>query len=269
MSGRDGVLIEARGLDVAAGGRNILEHIDVAIGAGEVVSIIGPNGAGKTTLVRALLGLIAPTAGAVTRRAGLRVGYVPQRLQIDRAMPLSVRGFLALASAATFNGAAEKVLAEVGVPELMDRPLYETSAGELRRVLLARALLRQPELLVLDEPAQGVDLRGQGEIFALIDRVRRARHAAVLLVSHDLNMVMAATDRVICLNRHVCCAGRPEAVSKLPEYAALFGGDTAANLAIYTHAHDHAHGHHGEVVPIPHHDHGDTAPAATAPHGHG
>jgi zinc transport system ATP-binding protein len=250
LTAPDKILIEARGLGVAAGGRQILEHVDVAIGAGEVVSVIGPNGAGKTTLVRALLGLIAPTSGTVTRRAGLRVGYVPQRLQIDRAMPLSVRGFLALANRAASNGAAEQVLAEVGVPDLMNRPLYETSAGELRRVLLARALLRQPELLVLDEPAQGVDLRGQGEIFALIDRVRRARRAAVLLVSHDLNMVMAATDRVICLNRHVCCAGRPDAVSRHPEYAALFGGDVAASLAVYAHAHDHAHDHHGEVVPI-------------------
>jgi zinc transport system ATP-binding protein len=232
----------------------ILDHVDVEISASEVVSLIGPNGAGKTTLVRALLGLIAPTSGTVTRRAGLLVGYVPQRLQIDRAMPLSVRGFLALAVAngafAGANGAAEQVLTEVGVSGLLHRPLYEISAGELRRVLLARALLRQPELLVLDEPAQGVDLRGQGEIYALIDRVRRARGAAVLLVSHDLNMVMAATDRVICLNRHVCCAGRPDAVSRHPEYAALFGGDVAASLAVYAHAHDHAHDHHGEVVPI-------------------
>ena len=242
-------LVEGIGIGLRRDGTALLEHVDLAIGPGEIVSLIGPNGAGKTTLVRVLLGLCPPDRGSVRRRPGLRVGYVPQRLQLDPVLPLTVRRFLALGARAP-ESRRTGVLAEVGVPQLLDRPMTALSGGEFQRVLLARALLREPELLVLDEPVQGVDVGGQAEVYALIARIREARGCAVLLVSHDLHMVMSATDRVVCLNRHVCCEGHADAVSRHPEYLALFGPGIAASLALYAHRHDHAHDAHGDVVPL-------------------
>jgi zinc transport system ATP-binding protein len=200
--------------------------------------VIGPNGAGKTTLLRVALGLQRPDAGHLHRRAGLRFGYVPQRLAIDETLPLTVRRFLALSPRVPRDLAA--ALAEVGAAYTLDLPVQTLSGGELQRVLLARALLREPDLLVLDEPVQGVDIKGQAELFALIRRVRDKRGCAVLLVSHDLHLVMAATDRVVCLNHHVCCSGHPEAVSRDPAYRALFGA-AIDGFALYAHRHDHSH----------------------------
>ena len=243
-------LIEVAGIDVAIGGNRILSAIDLTVGRGEIVSLIGPNGAGKSTLVRVVLGLLQPDRGKVWRRAGIAIGYVPQRLTIDPILPMTVRRFLALAGrrSAVYE---RQVLDEVGVPDILDRPVQQVSGGEFQRVLLARALLRQPDLLVLDEPVQGVDLTGQSEIYRLIGRIRDNRGCGVLLVSHDLHLVMAATDRVLCINHHVCCAGLPEAVTQHPEYVALFGRGVAENLALYAHHHDHAHDPGGHVVPLP------------------
>jgi zinc transport system ATP-binding protein len=242
-------LVAVRGLVVTRAGEPILDRVDISVAAGEIVSLIGPNGAGKTTLVRAILGLIAPDAGEVRRRPGLRIGYVPQRVQIDPILPLTVRRFIALGGRAAAADHA-RVLDEVGVPHLAGRALAEISGGEFQRALLARALLRQPDLLVLDEPVQGVDVAGQAEIHDLIARIRDRRQCGVLMVSHDLHMVMAATDRVVCLNHHVCCAGHADAVSRHPEYIALFGPRIAETLALYAHHHDHAHDAHGDVVPL-------------------
>jgi zinc transport system ATP-binding protein len=241
-------LVEAVGVGVRIGRHELLSGVDLELCAGEILSLIGPNGAGKTTLVRVLLGVLPPTAGRVARRPGLRVGYVPQRLHIDPTLPLSVRRFLTLGRARREPAALRATLAEVGAGQLVGALMAELSGGEFQRVTLARALLRDPELLILDEPAQGVDFSGQLELYALIERVREERGCAVLLVSHDLHVVMAATDRVICLNRHVCCAGRPEAVSLHPEYLSLFGPRAAREVAIYTHEHDHAHDLAGAVV---------------------
>ena len=240
-------LVRIEGAHVYLGGRHVLDHVDLALGAGEITSLIGPNGAGKSTLVRLVLGILSPSRGRVIRRKGLVIGYVPQKLQVDQALPMSVARFLSLAHR-TDAGRRRLILGEAGVAHLYDRAMQELSGGELQRVLLARALLRRPGLLVLDEPGQGVDLAGQGEFFRLIDRVRREHGCAVLLVSHDLHLVMAATDRVVCLNRHVCCTGRPEAVSDHPEYRALFGRRIARTLGVYQHHHDHAHDLHGHVV---------------------
>ena len=212
-----GLLIEGRGLTLkGADGALLLEHVDVGVGPGEILSLIGPNGAGKTTLLRVLLGLIQPSAGQVRRRAGLRIGYMPQRLTVDPVLPLDVDRFLALAGNAATPDKRRQALHDVGMTALAARPMHALSGGELQRVLMARALVHDPALLVLDEPAQGVDVHGQSEMFDLIDRLRRQRGCGVMLVSHDLHVVMARTDRVICLNRHVCCAGRPEAVSRHP-----------------------------------------------------
>jgi len=243
-------LVEVENLEVRFGAAVALAHVDLTLHRREIVTLIGPNGAGKTTLVRAILGLIAPSGGRILRAPGLTIGYVPQRLAVDRVLPITVRRFLTLArrTAAADPAAA---LREVEAEELIDRSLHALSGGEFQRVVLARALLRDPDLLVLDEPVQGVDFGGQIALYDLIGRIRRRHELGVLMISHDLHIVMAATDRVVCLNRHVCCSGAPEAVSRNPEYAALFGPNAARRLAIYSHTHDHAHDVHGDVVPLP------------------
>jgi zinc transport system ATP-binding protein len=175
---------------------------------------------------------------------------VPQSLSVDPVLPLSVGRFLDLARRPR-RGSMEQALAEVGAGHTLDLPLQTLSGGETRRVLLARALLGEPDLLVLDEPVQGVDLAGQAELYGLIGRIRHERGLGVLLVSHDLHLVMAATDEVICLNHHVCCAGRPETVSRHPEYIALFGPAIAQSFAVYAHAHDHEHDAAGRVIAAP------------------
>jgi len=243
-----GPLVQARGVGVRIGRHELLSGVDLELSPGEILSLIGPNGAGKTTLVRVLLGVLKPSAGRVVRRPGLVVGYVPQRLHLDPTLPLPVRHFLALGSRRRDPAPLRAALAEVGAGHLERALMSELSGGEFQRATLARALLRDPDLLILDEPAQGVDFTGQLELYALIERVRDERGCGVLLVSHDLHVVMAATDRVICLNRHVCCAGQPEAVSRHPEYLNLFGAHAARGVAIYTHAHDHAHDLAGAVV---------------------
>ncbi len=240
-------LVLASGIHVALGGREVLAGVEVAVADGEIVTLIGPNGAGKTTAVRVILGLQEADRGRVYRRPGISIGYMPQRLSLDPALPMTVGRFLALTDSG--SGRRKRALDEAGVGGALDTPLSDVSGGELRRVLLARALLRDPDLLVLDEPAQGVDVGGQADLYRLIGRLRETRGCGVLLVSHDLTMVMAETDHVICLNRHVCCAGRPETVARDPSYAALFGERAAPAFAVYQHRHDHSHHADGSVVP--------------------
>jgi zinc transport system ATP-binding protein len=234
-------LLTAHGLGVKRGSKTILEDIDLDIAPGEIVTIIGPNGAGKTTLVRVLLGLLPPDSGHVQRQPGLRTGYAPQRFDLAPSIPMTVARFLRLGGAHT-GADATSVLTEVGAPRLADAQLSNLSGGELQRVVLARALLRSPQLLVLDEPVRGVDYAGEAELYGLIGRLRDERGLGVLLVSHDLHVVMAQSDRVICVNRHICCSGIPETVAKSPEYVRLFGPEAARSFALYSHHHDHTHG---------------------------
>lgn len=239
-------LLRLEGVSVHFEGNDTLQDIQLTLQSGEIVTLIGPNGAGKTTLVRVVLGLLAPHRGQVWRRERLRIGYMPQKLHVEPTLPLSVLRFLCLVPGVR-RLQVEIALAEVGASQVIDSPLQKISGGELQRVLLARALLRQPELLVLDEPVQGVDVSGQAELYRLIGTLRRRHGCGVLMVSHDLHLVMGATDRVICLNRHICCSGHPEQVSNDPVFRQLFGQD-ARSLAIYHHHHDHAHDLHGSVV---------------------
>jgi zinc transport system ATP-binding protein len=250
MSGRrrGESLVEVRGVSMRLGDHLALEHVDLEVAAGEIVSLIGPNGAGKSTLVKLVIDILQPTAGSIRRKPGLSFSYMPQRLQIDPTLPLSVGRFLDLPARQSRARHAE-VLALVGAAGLERRAMQALSGGEFQRVLLARALLRDPDLLVLDEPAQGVDHLGQAEFFRLIDRIRMERGCGVLIVSHDLHLVMAATDRVVCLNRHVCCSGTPEAMGDDPAYRALFGAKAADAVAIYRHHHDHEHRLSGAAVP--------------------
>ncbi|MDG1579439.1 zinc ABC transporter ATP-binding protein ZnuC [Pseudomonas sp. GOM6] len=239
-------LIQLQDVGVAFSGQPVLQQVQLALHAGEIVTLIGPNGAGKTTLVRTVLGLLKPDSGTVRRKPRLRIGYMPQKLHVDATLPLSVLRFLRLVPGVD-RAAAQAALSEVGAEQVIDSPLQSISGGELQRVLLARALLREPELLVLDEPVQGVDVAGQAELYRLITQLRDRHGCGVLMVSHDLHLVMSATDQVVCLNRHVCCSGHPEQVSNDPAFVELFGQD-AKSLAIYHHHHDHSHDLHGEVV---------------------
>lgn len=243
-------LIQLQGVAVGFNGQAVLDDVQLSVRPGEIVTLIGPNGAGKTTLVRVVLGLLQPDRGKVRRAPRLRIGYMPQKLQIDPSLPLTVLRFLLLVPG-TRRPAVEAALAEVGAEHLIARPLQQVSGGELQRILLARALLRQPDLLVLDEPVQGVDVNGQIELYQLITRLRDRYGCGVLMVSHDLHLVMATTNTVVCLNRHVCCSGHPEQVSLDPAFVAMFG-EQASALAVYNHHHDHAHDLHGEVVPHEH-----------------
>ncbi len=239
-------LIHVERLGVRQDGRIILSGVDFELAGGEIVSLIGPNGAGKTTLIRAILGLIPYQTGRVDSAPDLVIGYMPQRLVIDPVLPLTVRRFLRMA-AKVGKGEISKVLGEVGVLQLREAQVQTLSGGEFQRVLLARALLRNPDLLVLDEPAQQVDFQGQIDMFELIEQLRKRRGCGVLVVSHDLHMVMRATDRVLCLNGHICCSGAPEAVSAHPEYVALFGPRAAESIALYQHHHRHEHDLSGGV----------------------
>lgn len=241
-------LIRADHLCVQFGAGEVLHDVTLSVRPAEIVTILGPNGSGKSTLLRALLGIISPSHGRVSRAPGLRIGYVPQRLAIDRAMPMTVRRFLSLPARVPDREAAE-ALGRVGLETLGAAQMASLSGGQFQRVLLARALLPRPQLLILDEPTQGLDQPGEAAFYRLIDEVRAETGAAVLMVSHDLHVVMAASDRVICLNGHICCEGTPRVVSNAPEYRALFGLGTQGALALYQHAHDHshdagAHGHH-------------------------
>ncbi|MCP5140913.1 MAG: zinc ABC transporter ATP-binding protein ZnuC [Gammaproteobacteria bacterium] len=240
-------LIEAEAITLELHGREILNAIDLRVAPGEIVTLIGPNGAGKSSLVRVALGLLPPTSGRVTRRPGLRIGYMPQRLSVPDNLPLTVRRFLLL-GASRDNQRLQAVCARTHTEHLLAQPMQTLSGGEHQRVLLARALLRQPELLVLDEPVQGVDVTGQADLYALIASLRDELGCGVLMVSHDLHLVMAQTDHVLCLNTHVCCSGHPEHVSRHPAYLELFGSAINPSLAVYTHHHDHTHdGLHGDV----------------------
>lgn len=238
-------LVAAHGVVLRRGGRLVLDHVDLAVAPGEIVTLIGPNGAGKSTLVRVLLGLVRPDTGSVVRAPGVRVGYVPQRFAVDPVLPLSVRGFLGLTERHDRRRLLDALLL-VGLDDLLDRPMYVLSGGELHRVALARALLRRPNLLVLDEPVAGVDVAGQVELYELIARQRDDTGAGVLLVSHDLHLVMARTDRVLCIEGHVCCSGHPVEVARDPAFIRLFGHRLGDVLALYRHDlahHQHAHGH--------------------------
>ena len=277
-------LLEAHELCKFFGGREVLHNVSLRIGTREIVTIVGPNGAGKTTLLKVLLRLETPDHGTVTHSHGLRIGYVPQHFVVQPSLPMTARGLLTLyapkaqgvtssphrgeagrGANPTIDGAScaphltsplkgegrhrstiASLTQSLDIAEILDQPLATLSGGELRRLLLARALLHAPQLLVLDEPTQGVDVAGQGELYRLLKRLSEEHGFAVLMVSHDLHVVMAATQRVICLNHHICCEGSPSQVGGDPSFAALFGEDLARQLAMYHHHHDHAHGVHGE-----------------------
>ncbi|ASP38043.1 zinc ABC transporter ATP-binding protein ZnuC [Bacterioplanes sanyensis] len=239
-------LVRAEQLTLERQHKTVLDNISLSLSAGQILTLIGPNGCGKSTLVKVLLGLEKVDRGTVWRAPGLRIGYMPQRLQLDDRLPLTVGGFLALSRHAK-PGDIEHWLERLNIRALQQQSVHRLSGGEWQRVLLARALLNRPQWLVLDEPVQGVDVQGQLELYELIPQLRDELGCAVVMVSHDLHLVMAATDEVVCLNGHVCCSGHPDQVSVDPAYLSLFGRQPA--MAHYTHHHDHAHCLDGHVEP--------------------
>lgn len=229
-------------------GSPVLENVSLSLRRGEIVTVVGPNGSGKSTLLQVLIGALTPRKGQLTRASGLRIGYVPQKLQIDPTLPITVRRFLDLPQKVS-DAAAAEALQAAGASGVGARQMTALSGGQFQRVLLARAILSRPDLLILDEATQGLDQPGSALFYRQIEEVRARLGCAVLMVSHELHVVMSASDRVICLNGHICCEGTPEVVSAAPAYRELFGSGTGGALALYRHEHDHDHDH------ARHHDH--------------
>jgi zinc transport system ATP-binding protein len=247
-------VIAARGLSVKLDGRLVLRDVNVEIAPGEIVTIVGPNGSGKSSFLRALIGALSPVEGRIEKTPDLRIGYVPQKLTIDAALPMTVRRFLGLPHRVKL-AVAEQALEKAGAPNLSERQMSDLSGGQFQRVLLARALLDSPQLLLLDEATQGLDQPGAAQFYQQIEEVRRDLDCAVVMVSHDLHVVMAASDRVLCMNGHICCEGTPEIVAGAPEYRALFGTGTQGALALYRHEHSHSHDHGHDHTHEHEHDH--------------
>lgn len=239
-------LILLTGAGIQRDGRWLVRGVDLTVNRQEIVTLIGPNGAGKSMTAKMALGLMPLDEGVATRERTTRVGYVPQKLTIDWTIPLTVKRFMTLTGQPT-SSEASHALARVGISHLAGFEMRHLSGGEFQRALLARAIARKPDLLVLDEPVQGVDFAGEIALYELISTIRSELDCGILLISHDLHVVMAATDTVVCLNGHVCCHGSPAAVADSPEYQQLFGGRAQTALAIYEHQHDHVHLSDGRV----------------------
>lgn len=240
-------LVSLDNVSVIYDGRSVLDKVTLSLHRNKITTLIGPNGAGKSTLVKTVIGLQAPTEGTLTRVKGLKIGYVPQKLSLNQSLPLTVERFLKLSPAAKRNQ-IDKVLTMVNATKLLHSNMHTLSGGEMQRILLASALLKQPDLLVLDEPVQGVDVAGQLELYSLIAKLKEQSGYGILMVSHDLHLVMAKTDEVICLQHHVCCSGEPDAISSHPEYVALFGRKESEQLALYHHHHNHDHDLSGHPI---------------------
>ncbi|WPZ34283.1 metal ABC transporter ATP-binding protein [Thalassobaculum sp. OXR-137] len=275
----DDVLVRLSGVGVQRAGRWLTRNVDLDVRPGEIVTLIGPNGSGKTTTAKVAAGVIRADEGRAESRRDLRVGYVPQKIQIDWTLPITVRRLMTLTSRHS-PAQISQALEAVGIPHLAEAEVQSLSGGEFQRALLARAMVRRPNLLILDEPVQGVDFTGEVTLYGLIKRIRDETGCGILLISHDLHVVMAQTDTVVCLNGHVCCRGTPQTVAENPEYLRLFGGRAAGALAVYRHQHDHTHLPDGRIrnadgsITDGHahdhdgHDHGHSHSHSGGQHGH-
>jgi zinc transport system ATP-binding protein len=237
-------LLKARNITKNYHRKIVLNHVNLDIAPGSITTIIGPNGGGKTTLLRILIGLTKPSSGTIYRQANLHIGYVPQKLDLNPYLPMQVNDFLRYQTGSTINDTdlTHNIIIEwTHIQSLLHQSLHELSGGEMQRVLLASALIPIPDLLVLDEPIKGLDIKGQENFYQLIEKIRQKYKLATILVSHDLHTVMRTTDHVLCIWKHICCQGSPADVSVHPSYTELFGHDTAHLLGIYRHHHDHNH----------------------------
>ena len=234
------MLIKISNLEVKYGSKFVLKNMNLSLKAGEIVTIVGPNGSGKTTLFKAIIGTVSVSKGTIEVKPNLRIGYVPQQLKIDQTLPITVERFLKLSNI-NFEKSQDKTELILGSKDLLDVQINSLSGGEMQRVLLARALINDPQVLLLDEATRGLDQPGVAAFYRKIENIRKSTNCAILMISHDLHVVMSSSDRVICVNGHICCQGTPEIVATSPEYQALFGGDVDGTFALYRHHHDHKH----------------------------
>ena len=230
-------LINIKDLSVRYGNKTVLENMRLSLASKEILTIVGPNGSGKTTLFKAIIGSVPIYSGQVILKPDLKIGYVPQHLNIDRSLPLTVDRFLQLTKKKQ-QLSNVKTSEIVSVNDLLALQISDLSGGQMQRVLLARALLNQPEVLLLDEATRGLDQPRAATFYRTIESIRKETGCAVLMISHDLHVVMAASDRVICLNGSICCEGAPKSVATSPQYEALFGSNTDGTLALYQHHHN-------------------------------
>ncbi|UVK78856.1 MAG: Zn(2(+)) ABC transporter ATP binding subunit [Sodalis sp. Ffu] len=240
-------LVILKHISATFGRKPVLHDISFTLKGGQILTLLGPNGAGKSTLVRVVLGLIVPDSGTILWQGKMHIGYVPQKINLDPILPLTVERFMRLRPGVK-KAEILTSLSQVQASHLLDLPMQQLSGGDMQRILLARALLNQPQLLVLDEPTQGMDVNGQVALYDLINQIRHILDCSVLMVSHDLHLVMAKTDEVLCLNQHICCSGTPEAVLAHPDFIAMFGHYGSEQLAIYRHQHNNRHDLQGEIV---------------------
>lgn len=246
MLHRKDKLVTLDNAGVFKSGRWLVKGITMSVGAGEIITLIGPNGSGKSTTAMIALGLLNTDEGTTYRKENLRVGYVPQKLSVDWTLPLTVNRFISLTKNMS-NKDIDFALSLTDTSHLQKKELRTLSGGELQRVLVARAIAVSPELLVLDEPVQGVDFNGEAKLYGLIEETKKRLNCGILLISHDLHMVMSATDQVICLNGHICCSGTPEVVTSSSEFKDLFGNKAASTIAVYQHNHNHEHSLDGSI----------------------
>jgi zinc transport system ATP-binding protein len=235
-------LISAKNVSVIKNQKSILENIDIQINKKDFITIIGPNGAGKTMLLKCLMGFYKPTSGMIERKEKLKIGYMPQSINVINTMPMTVKGFITVKKKYD-DVSLHKVITEVNLGEIVNKQLSVLSGGEMQRVLLARSLLNNPDLLILDEPAQNLDISGQLNFYKLIQEIYSKRDISILMISHDLHLVMVSTKKVLCLYKHICCSGAPQQIAKDPEFLSMFGKDMANMMSIYQHSHDHDHDH--------------------------
>ena len=233
------MLIEISKLEVKYGSKKVLQNINLSLNANEILTIVGPNGSGKTTLFKAIIGSVPLSKGKISIKPNLRIGYVPQQLKVDQTLPITVERFLKLAT--RNNNDIEKMIAFFGSENIFREQINSLSGGQMQRVLLARALVNKPEILLLDEATRGLDQPGIAAFYRKIENISKETNCAVLMISHDLHVVMRASDRVICINGHICCQGTPENVATSPEYQTLFGSNIDGSFALYRHKHDHNH----------------------------
>jgi zinc transport system ATP-binding protein len=236
-------LLTAHNIHVVKNKQKILTDVSLTVKNHDFITIIGPNGAGKSMLLKCLMGFYKPTKGNIHKNNPLRIGYVPQKLHCDATLPITVSAFLKLGKNNISNQAFADIVTETQIALFLNKQLHILSGGQLQRVLLARSLIHNPHLLILDEPAQNLDIAGQLAFYKLLDSIYDRRGLSILMVSHDLHMVMASSKQVICLYHHICCSGEPSVITKDPEFIALFGSDMAQMMAIYQHNHNHVHHH--------------------------
>lgn len=234
-------LISLENINLNFADQNILKNINLEIKKDDFITIIGPNGAGKSSLIKIIIGSVKNDYGKIVRNKNLKIGYVPQKIDINQTIPINAKYFLQL-NQKIKPKLFDKILRDLKIENFLETQLNNLSGGQRQKILLAKALLSEPNLLILDEPAQNLDISGQLEFYNYIKNLHQEQKTSILMISHDLHIVMSSTKKVICLNRHICCQGEPKIIAKNPDFKEIFGNDMNKLISIYNHYHDHHHG---------------------------